>query len=96
MLASIAPGLSFWQDTQCLGFVHDGDIVSCNALDVALAYCNHLPFADRIVHFVRDNLWHELMMRYLNQDNLEAAVHRQLSAQLAPQPLALAEQESYN
>jgi len=96
VLSAIAPGLAFWKDTQCLGFVHEGEIVSCNALDVALSYCNHLAFADRIVHFVRDNLWHELMMRYLNQENLEAAVHRQLSAELAPGSLALVEQESYN
>ncbi len=96
MLAGIAPSLAFWKDTQCLGLVHDGAVVSCNALDVALGYCNHLPFADRIVHFVRDNLWHELMMRYLNQENLETAVHRQLSAELTSHSLALAEQESYN
>ena len=95
VLAAIDPSLSFWQDTQCLGLLHDGDIVSCNALDVALSYCNHLSFQDRIVHFVRDNLWHELMMRYLHQENLEAAVHQQLSAELS-QPLALAEQEVYN
>lgn len=99
ILATIDPSLSFWQDTQCLGLLHnDGDIVSCNVLDVALGYCNHLSFGDRIVHFVRDNLWHELMMRYLHQENLEAAVHQQLTAELAPapQPLALAEQPAYN
>jgi hypothetical protein len=94
-LASIEPSLAFWQDTQCLGLLHEGEVVSCNALDVALSYCNHLPFADRIVHFVRDNVWHELMMRYLNQENLERAVHQQLSNELS-QPLALAEQEAYN
>jgi hypothetical protein len=65
-----------------LGLLHDGAIVSCNALDVALGFCNQLSFADRIVHFVRDNLWHELMMHYLNQENLEAAVHRQLAGEL--------------
>lgn len=95
-LAALAPELAFWQDTRGLGMMHNGEIVSCNALDVALGYCNHLAFAERIVHFMRDNVWHELMMRYLNQENLEAVVHRQLSAELAPQALALAEQESYN
>lgn len=82
VLARLDPGLSFWQGTATLGLVHESGIVSCNALDVALAYCNHLDFADRIVHFVRDNLWHELMMHYLNQENLEAAVHRQLAKEL--------------
>lgn len=95
-LAQIEPSLQFWQDSGTLGLLAaDGDVVSCNVLDVALSYCNHLPFAERVVHFVRDNLWHELMMRYLNQENLEAAVHRQLSAELE-QPLALQTQEAYN
>lgn len=95
VLAALEPSLAFWQDTECLGLVHNGAIVSCNVLDVALGYCNHLSFGDRIVHFVRDNLWHELMMRYLNQENLERAVHQQLSLELAD-PLALSEAEVYN
>lgn len=82
LLAQLDPSLSFWQGSAHLGLMHDGAIVSCNALDVALGYCNHLPFADRVVHFVRDNLWHELMMQYLHQDNLEAAVHQQLAGEL--------------
>lgn len=95
VLARVAPSLAFWQDTQCLGLLHEGHIVSCNVADVAVSYCNHLPFASRVVHFVRDNIWHELMMRYLHQDNLERAVHQQLSNELA-RPLALAAQEVYN
>jgi hypothetical protein len=95
VLTSIEPSLDFWRDTQCVGLLHDGVIVSCNVLDVALSYCNHLGFGDRIVHFVRDNVWHELMMRYLHQENLESAVHQQLSEELS-QPLALAEQPAYN
>jgi hypothetical protein len=95
VLASLEPSLEFWRDTQCLGILHDRQIVSCNILDVALGYCNHLPFTDRIVHFVRDNLWHELMMRYLNQENLERAVHQQLLKELAD-PMVFAEQEAYN
>lgn len=93
ILAKLDPSLEFWQGTAHLGLVHDGAIVSCNVLDVALAYCNHLDFADRIVHFVRDNLWHELMMHYLHQENLEAAVHQQLAGELTA-PLALQEQEA--
>jgi hypothetical protein len=90
ILTTLEPTLSFWQDTSALGVLHEGQPVSMNILDVCLSYCNHLSFADRIVHFVRDNLWHELMMRYLNQGNLEEAVHRQLSSELVAEP-ALAE-----
>ncbi|HSX34817.1 MAG TPA: hypothetical protein VLF62_04195 [Candidatus Saccharimonadales bacterium] len=95
-LTSLEPTLRFWEGGENLGLLDDtGQVVSCNALDVALSYCNHLPFQDRIVHFMRDNLWHELMMHYLNQENLEAAVHQQLSAELGS-PLELNGQEAYN
>ncbi len=96
VITGLAPQLEFWSGTETLGLVHDGTIVSCNVLDVALGFCNHLSYTERIVHFVRDNLWHELMMQYLNQENLEAAVHQQLHSELAGEQLALAEQEAYN
>lgn len=91
VLVKLDPSLAFWQGTAHLGLIHEGTVVSCNALDVALGFCNKLDFADRIVHFVRDNLWHELMMHYLNQENLEAAVHQQLAGELTA-PLALQEE----
>jgi hypothetical protein len=82
VLVQLEPALSFWLDTQYTCMLHDDEPVSLNILDVALGYCNHLPFADRIVHFVRQHLWYELMSRYLHQENLEAAVHQQLSREL--------------
>lgn len=82
-LAKLEPSLHFWQDTTMLALLHEDEPVSLNVLDVALGYSNHLAFGDRIVHFFRDNLWHELMMRYLHQENLETAVHQQLSRELA-------------
>jgi hypothetical protein len=95
-LAKLEPTLKFWEGSENLGLLDEtGQVISCNALDVSLSYCNHLPFQDRIVHFMRDNLWHELMMHYLNQENLEAAVHQQLSAELGA-PLELNGQEAYN
>lgn len=82
ILVELEPALSFWQDTQYISMLYNDEPVSLNILDVALSYCNHLNFADRIVHFVREHLWHELMSRYLHQENLEAAVHQQLSREL--------------
>jgi hypothetical protein len=90
VLVELEPTLSFWQDTQYVCMLHDGEPVSLNMLDIALSYCNHLSFADRIVHFVREHLWHELMSRYLHEENLEAAVHQQLSRELVDD-VALAE-----
>jgi hypothetical protein len=82
VLAELQPALGFWLDTQYVCMLHDNEPVSLNVLDVALGYCNHLPFADRIVHYLRQHLWFELMSRYLHQENLEAAVHQQLSREL--------------
>lgn len=82
VLAELEPSLAFWMNTQYTCMLHDDQPVSLNILDVALSYCNHFDFADRIVHFVREHLWHELMNRYLHQQNLEAAVHQQLSRDL--------------
>lgn len=90
VLADLEPALSFWLNTQYVCMLHDDQPVSMNILDVALSYCNHLDFPDRIVHFVREHLWHELMSRYLHQENLEAAVHQQLSRELVDD-IALAE-----
>ncbi len=91
ILAELAPALAFWRGTQHLSFLDkNGDSVSCNILDAALNYCNKLSFGDRVAHFVRDNLWHELLLQYLNQHNLEEAVQRQLSNSLV-EGLPLAE-----
>jgi hypothetical protein len=90
VLARLVPDIAFWQDTQYICALHDDQPVSMNALDVALSYCNRLAFTDRIVHFMRSSLWQELMARYLHQENLEAAVHQQLSMALLPAQAAVA------
>lgn len=82
ILTELNQALGFWRHTQCLCVMGEHGPVSMNILDVALNYCNHLPFPDRVVRFFRDNLWHELMSRYLKQRNLEDALQQQLSAEL--------------
>ncbi len=82
VLAELQPALHFWENAGHAAMLHNGEPVSCNILDVALSFCNKLDFPDRIVHFVREHLWHELMSRYLHQENLETALHRQLARDL--------------
>lgn len=77
VLAGLMPELKFWQGTQALGLLGtDGEFVSCNALDTALSLTNRLSFGERVVKFGRNHIWHELMVRYLNQDNLNRAIER--------------------
>lgn len=82
VLARLHPDLAFWSQTEYVCALRDGQAVSLNILDVALNYCNNLHFSNRVVHYVREHLWHELMSRYLHQENLEAAVRQQLSRDL--------------
>lgn len=94
ILAETIPELGFWQGTQSLGLLHENGLVSCNVMDVALAQCNHLDFGQRIVHFVRNNLRHELMLGYLQQENLAQTLRQQLAETLGePEP---AYQEEFN
>jgi len=90
-LAREVPALEFWEGTTQLALVEDGQAVSLNMLDVALSVANNLPFADRIVHYVRDHVWRELLARYLNPYNLEQVL-RQLGDELVePTPALEAE-----
>jgi hypothetical protein len=92
ILAEIVPELGFWQGTQSLGLLHENGLVSCNVMDIALSQCNKLPFTQRVVHFVRNHLRHELMLGYLQQENLEQALRQQLVETLGEPVL----QEAFN
>jgi len=81
-LAELHDRLEFWGRTAYLGLLDHGDAISLNLTDTVLNFCNKLPYEQRVVHYFRDHLWHELMMRYLHQDSLEQAVHEQLGYEL--------------
>ena len=88
LLAKLHPELEFWRDSRYSSFHRVGhqESVSLNILDVALNYCNKLPFAQRTTRAARQHLWHELMVRYLDHDNVERAI----SGELELQPEAIA------
>jgi hypothetical protein len=89
VLAHLEPSLAFWQGTAHLGLLHDSKPVSCNLTDALLSHCNKLPFEQRVTHYFKTSLWHELMLRYFNHDKIESA----LSSQLQP---AVATASPYN
>ena len=82
MLAKLHERFEFWENSAHLGLLDHGSPVSLNLTDAVLNFCNHLPYEQRIVHYFRDHLWHELMLRYLHQENLEQVVHEQLGYEL--------------
>lgn len=86
ILAELDPTLEFWRNTSHLSLLHEHQPVSFNLLDVALSYCNQLPFAGRIVHYGRASLRHELLLRYLKHENVEQTIAAQLQSELVSEP----------
>ncbi|MGH7241762.1 MAG: hypothetical protein ACREGB_05690 [Candidatus Saccharimonadales bacterium] len=86
VLESIEPSMSFWRDTAHLGIIDDRQPVSMNLIDVAIAACNHLPYEQRIVHYLRHSLQAELLLKYLKHENVEQAVLGQLEPAFATEP----------
>lgn len=82
-LSTIEPRFRFWHNTAHLGKLHHQKPVSFNLIDVALSRCNQLPFERRIVHYFQHSLWHELLLRYLRHEPVEASVLAELQPKLA-------------
>ncbi len=82
VLSKLHPRFEFWKGRSHTGLLHDQQLVSLNIADAALNFCNHLPYEQRVVHYLRDHLWRELMLRYMHQDNLERTIHEQLEQEL--------------
>lgn len=82
VLSHLEPKLEFWHGTSHLSWLHQDQPVSFNIADVALNYCNHLPFANRVVHYARTSLWHELLLGYMKNDKVEQTVLAELQPAL--------------
>lgn len=95
-LSAIEPSFEFWKDSAHLGLVDHGGPVSLNVVDSALSYCNRLPFEQRISHYFQQSLWHELLLRYLDNAGIEQLVatalqpkqpqSKQMQPELVPEP----------
>lgn len=86
VMSHIEPTMEFWHNTTSLSLLHKHEPVSLNIIDVALNYCNQLPYNNRIVQYFQHSLWHELLIRYLKHDAVEQTVIAGLHAELATEP----------
>lgn len=82
-LAALHTALDFWQDTQHVAYQVGGEQVSFNVFDVAISYTNQLTYAERINYLFKQQIWHELMLRYVSLEHVERA----LTSKLTPQPV---------
>lgn len=82
LLQKLHPRFEFWSGSGHLGLLAKGGIVSLNIMDSVLSFCNTLPYEKRLVHYARNHIWHELLLRYMRQANIEQTVHDQLGGEL--------------
>lgn len=82
VLADLHPRFAFWHGTSHLAAATKHGTVSLNLTDTLLSFCNMLPYEQRFVRYMREHVWHELMLRYMHQSGIERAVHEQLSGEL--------------
>lgn len=82
LAATLEPGMSFWNGTAHLGVGAPERPVSLNITDALLSHSNGLPYEARLVHYFRQSLWHELLLRYMKHDQVEQTVLGQLQAEL--------------
>lgn len=90
-LASIAPFMHFWQDTQYMHYAHLGTAVSCNVIDAAFNACNDVEYSLKNAYHGQRALWHELSLRYIDPASLEFLVARALQPVLVEQTESIKE-----
>jgi hypothetical protein len=71
--------LKFWKSTDFLALVMDDETVSLNILDVALNVYSKLNYEERTVANFRNNLWQELIKRYMSPDLATEAINNELN-----------------
>ncbi len=86
VLSHIDPAMEFWHHTTHLSLLDNHKPVSCNIIDVALSYCNDLPYQERVVHYFQHSLWHELVIRYLKHENVEQLIIGGIESELVTEP----------
>lgn len=77
-LYKIDPELSFWRDLDYVGVKVAGSPVSLNLMDVSMSYSNDTPYSHRVIFHMRESLWNEIFMRYMNHNILESQILQQL------------------
>ncbi len=87
VLAKLLPRFEFWKGKSSAGYMHGQTPVSLNLTDVALNFCNRLPYEHRIVKYLREHLWRELMLRYMHQETAEDAVQKLVDGEVVDNKL---------
>lgn len=77
-LHALTPRLKFWENLDFTGILDGDKPVSLNLMDCAVSYLNQLPYVRRSTAYMRDSLWSELPVRYLENESVRRQVVSQL------------------
>lgn len=81
ILFRIEPALHFWSGMDFVGRLQDGKLVSFNLMDVATNYINKTPYQRSYSYHMRESLWNELFIRYLEYPALRNQIRLQIDNQ---------------
>lgn len=81
VLSKLHPAIEFWHDTRYTAYLDGGNKISLNVFDVARNYASRLSYAQRVFQGLQQALWQELMIRYLDQKNVEQAIAGDLATE---------------
>jgi hypothetical protein len=82
MMMKIDPELKFWDGTDYVGRMYDGDPLTMNYMDISLSYSNKIPYEEEYVYHFREALWNEIFIRYMGNKTLSEQVLQQLDNDL--------------
>jgi len=82
ILIELEPALHFWFDTDNIGYINNGSIVSLNLLDVCYNSYNQLSLKDSSHYFMEEAINNSLVSRYLEQGECSDQISRQVSDRL--------------
>ncbi len=81
ILFRIEPALHFWHEMDFVGEIFEGKPVSFNLMDVATNYINKTSYERRYFYHMKESLWNELFIRYLDYPALRNQVRMQIDYQ---------------
>ncbi|MCA9332544.1 hypothetical protein KDA00_01580 [Candidatus Saccharibacteria bacterium] len=88
ILYKIEPALHFWYEMDYVGVYANHAPVSFNLMDLTVDYINKRSYSKRTYFHIRESLWNELFVRYLQQESVYSQLRMQINHQVM-EPLEL-------
>lgn len=78
VLYKIEPALKFWDGLDFVAAMSEQGPVPLSLIDNAISYCNNLDWGQQATSHFQQNLWDELLSRYVGRQPIEESLLKQL------------------